>query len=506
MSKQTFQAALPFDPLTLDPRKGGDVPTSTVNFMMFEGLTKMTPTSSHEPAVAEKIDISDDGLTYTFHLRNCYWSNQDPVTAQDFAYSWSTMLDPTFPCPNANLLYPIKNAEKVKAGALDSSTLGIKVLDDKTLEITLERPTPYFLDLTSFCVFFPVNHEIAEKNPKWSEGVNSDLVTNGPFQLSSWKRGDELVFKRNESYWEANKVLLNELKFAIISNELTVLNMFMNKDIDFASSVINTIPSDWIPSLNKTGTLKMHPVGASTFFAFNTRRGPFSNKHIRKAFAYAVDRQSIVDNITQANELVATNCVPPMLKGNKDISFFEDGATDLARDELSLGLKELGLDKSVLNNRVMHYFPNSTHKKIALALQQQWKEVLGVEIRLEEIEFKVFMDKLNKRDFDIAQAIWVVQYDDQMNILDRFKLRSNPKNYPDWENAEYISLLEESSYAKTTEERRAILEQAEALMAEEMPISCLFHWNAICLVQNYIDGFFISPVGSLHFDRVEIQD
>lgn len=506
MSKQIFRAALPFDPLSLDPRKGADVPTSTVNFMMFEGLTRMTPASSHELAAASNIRVSDDCMTYTFHLRDSAWSNGDPVTAYDFAYAWTTMLDPKFPCPNANLLYPIKNAEKVKKGVLDKSALGIRVLDDKTLEVKLERPTPYFLDLTSFCVFFPVPHKIAEKNPKWSDHVNPDLITNGPFKLVSWKKGDELIFEKNDLYWDAKSVSLDGLKFYVINNELTVLNMFLANELDFVTSLVSPIPSDWIPDLNKRGLLKTHPVGASTFFAFNTRKEPFSNKHIRKAFAFAVDRKSIVENVTQANELVATGCIPPMLKRNKDIAFFEDGAAQLAQDELKLGLQELGIDKSALNNLVMHYFPNNLHKRVALALQQQWRQALGVEITLEEVEFKVFMNKLDNRDFDIAQVMWIVQYNDQMNVLDRFKLRSNPKNYPDWENPEYVRLLEDSAYAKSDDERYTILEQAEALITEELPLSCIFHWNALYLLKDNINGFFISPVGSIHFNKVEIYN
>jgi len=168
-SKQVLNVNFLYEPTILDPRRGSDGVTSTVHFMLFEGLTRMTPTSTRELALAKKIDVSDDGLTYTFFLRESFWSDGYKVTAEDFAFSWTSMLDPSFPCPNAHLLYPIKNAEKIKSGELLTESLGIKVLDEQTFQITLERPTPYFLDLTSFCVLFPVPKHIAASNSHWAD-------------------------------------------------------------------------------------------------------------------------------------------------------------------------------------------------------------------------------------------------------------------------------------------------------------------------------------------------
>ncbi len=502
---QVFRSNFPFDPPTLDPRKGADVVASTVHFMLYEGLTRMTPKSTHEPAVAEKIDISLDQLTYTFHLRNSYWSDGSPVTANDFAYAWRTMLEPSFPCPNANLLYPIKNSELVKQGKLSVNELGIHVIDDKTLEVTLERPTPYFLDLTSFCVFFPVPEKVASEHPRWADKLGPHLLTNGPFRLDSWKPNDHLSFSKSPSFWEQDHVSLEKIEINILRDELTTLGMFQQGEIDFMGAFFTSIPPDAIPKLLEQKILSKHPVGYTSFIAFNLDRFPFHNKHIRKAFAYAVDRNDLVKNITQADELVATGCIPPILKENKNIPFYADGDAKLALEEFEIGLCEEGIERSDFQHFSIGFFTDAKTKNVALAIQAELRKILGIDLKLAETDFKTFLGKLNSRDFDVALTCWMVQYNDQMNILDRFKLKSNPKNYPGFENQEYIHLLESSAYAKEKSERLAILEKAEELITEEMPFACLYHWNLLYLKHPYVKGLFISPAGSHHFNDVKIE-
>jgi oligopeptide transport system substrate-binding protein len=501
---QVFRCNFPFDPPTLDPRKGADVIASTVHFMLYEGLTRMTPKSTHEPALAKTIDISSDQLVYTFHLRDSNWSDGSPVTANDFAYAWTTMLDPSFPCPNANLLYPIKNSELVKKGELPADQLGIRVINDKTLEVTLERPTPYFLDLTSFCVFFPVPEKIASLYPNWAEKIGPNLVTNGPFQLNSWKPNDRLSFSKNPSFWQKDAVTLQKIEINILNDEVTTLGMFNQKEIDFMGGFFTNIPIDIIPNLIERKLLLKHPVGCTSFISFNLDRFPFQNKHIRKALAYAINRNEIIKNITQADECIATGCIPPILKESKHLSFYKDGEVNLALEEFELGLKELGIGREYFHKFSIGFFTETKTKKVALAIQEQLRKALGIELKLAETDFKTFLGKLNSRDYDLALTAWMVQYNDQMNVLDRFKLKSNPKNYPGFENQEYIRLLESSGYATDPSNRLAILEKAEELITEEMPFACIYHWNLLYLQQSYVEGLFISPVGSHHFNNVKI--
>jgi len=501
---QLFRANFPFDPPTLDPRKGADIVASTVHFMLYEGLTRMTPKSTHEPALAQRIEISPDQLIYTFHLRDSNWSDGSAVTANDFAYAWKTMLEPSFPCPNANLLYPIKNSELVKQGKLPLDALGIRVIDEKTLEVTLERPTSYFLDLTSFCVFFPVPEKIVSVFPNWAEKPGPNFVTNGPFQLDFWKRTDKLSFSKSPSFWEKDQVFLEKIEINILNNELTTINMFHQGEIDFVGGFFTNVPPDMVPHLMQEKVLFKHPVGVTSLLAFNLDRFPFQNKHIRKAFAYAINRHDIITNVTQAEEIVATGCIPSILKEGKDSLFYTDGNKELALEEFELGLKELNIHRTYFQNIYIHYATDTKTKNVALAIQEQLRSVLGVELKLSETQFQPFLGKLNTRDYDLALTAWFIQYNDQMNILDRFKLKSNPKNYPGFENKEYIHLLESSAYATEKSERLAILEKAEKLITEEMPFAPLYHWNLLYLKKPYVEGFFISPVGSHHFNNVKI--
>lgn len=505
-SKQLLRLNFTYEPTTMDPRKGSDAVTSLSHFMLFEGLTKITPVSTHELGCAEKIDLSDDRLVYTFHLKDTYWTNGDLVTAYDFEYAWKTLLDSKFPCPNAHLFYPIKNAEAMKKGLVSQDEVGVRAIDDHTLEVTLENPTPYFLDLTSFCVFFPVPKNVAEIDPNWSEHQGSQLVTNGPFVLTSWRKCNELIFSKNAKYWDKERPKLDRIEVSIINNELTALGMYQKGELDFLGCSLTSIPSDWIKTFASQGLLESKPLGATTFTTYNLNSFPFHNKNIRKAFSYAIDRKAITDNITQFDEIAATGCIPPVLKGDENKIYFKDGDLELARAHFAMGLEELGAKKEDLNGIVLNYFSNDTYRRIAQTLQQQWRAAFDIDIIIEESDFKVNMDKLNRKDYQLALMMMIIQYNDQMGILDRFKLKRNPKNYPGFENEEYIQLLDLSSHAASEAERRVILGKAEELIAEELPFSPIFHWNSLFSKKDRVKDIYISPIGSIHLNETYIEE
>jgi oligopeptide transport system substrate-binding protein len=491
------------EPATLDPRKGGDVISSHMHFLLFEGLVKLNADSSITPAQARFFEISSDGLVYTFLMRDSVWSNGMPVTAYDFEKSWKDILDPSFPSPNAHLLYPIKNAEAAKKGEVPLCQVGIVAKDAETLIVTLETPTPYFLDLVSFCVFFPVCRQIDEEYPDWAHHAGEHYVSNGPFLLREWKHNNEIIAVKNPFYWDQNKIRPDVLHFSMIENEMTALQMFESGQLDMIGEPLSPLPIDALPSLKKKGLLYKHPVAATTMIAFNVDRPPFNHIKIRKAFAYAIDRESIVKNITQMGEIVATNAVPPVLKNNRNRSFFKDGDSRLAKVLLEEGMKELGITNEAFKDIAYVYTTSELDHKIAQAIQQQWQRVLGIHIRIENVEHKVLMDKLIKRDYAFAQGRWLAQYNDQMNILERFKSKMNAKNYPNWENPEYIRLLEASSYVSGIK-RAEILEQAEEIFLSEMPVSPIYHWDMPYIVQPHLDNVGITPIGDLVFEKLTI--
>lgn len=492
------------DPSTLDPRKGGDVISTHMHFLLFEGLVRLHQDGSITPAQAKTFFISPDGLTYTFVLRGTQWSDGTPVTAQDFEKSWKNILDPNFPAPNAHLLYPIKNAEAAKKGIVSLSDVGIKSTDSHTLVITLEKPTPYFLDLISFCVFFPVPQHIDIAFPEWAYSANTHFVCNGPYCLKEWRHNNELIVEYNSNYWDQRHVRCDALKFYIIDNPMTALQMFENKELDVIGDPVSPLPIDALPALKKRGRLYMHPLAASTFITFNTDSPPFNNKKMRQALSYAINRAMIVANITQTGEIAALNAVPPILKNHRNLSFFPDGAVGKAKDLFEEALAECGITRAFFKQVTYHYSQTPLGQQIAQAIQQQWQDAFDIQIKLQSLDHKILMDKLIKRDYAIGQSIWVAQYLDPMNILERFKSKLNAKNYPNWENAEFAQLLDKSCYENGIE-RLATLEKAEEIFMEELPVCPLYHWGMAYMIQPHLHNVSMSLFGDLVFEHQTLR-
>lgn len=502
--KRCVHLNLSGEPATLDPRKGGDVISSHMHFLLFEGLVRLNPDRSISPAVAESFEISEDRTVYTFRIRDAGWSDGTPVTAYDFEKSWKDILNPSFPSVNAHLLYPIKNAEAAKKGVSPLSEVGIIASDAKTLIVTLDRPTPYFLDLISFCVFFPVKSQIDADHPDWAYNSGDHFISNGPFILKEWKHNNEIIAMKNPNYWDSARVRPDLIHFSMIGDETTTLQMFQSGQLDMIGDPLSPLPIDALPTLMKSAKLQTHPTGGTTMIAFNVDNPLFSNVKIRKAFAYAINREAIVKNITQMGEMAALNAVPPILKDNRNRTFFTDNDADLAKTLFEQGMQELSVTRKKFNDITYCYSTSELNGKIAQTLQQQWLDVLGVHVKIEGVEFKVLMQKLAKRDYSFAQSLWCAQYNDQMNILERFKFKTNIKNYANWENPEYIHLLEASFY-EDGDKRAEILEQAEGIFLNEMPICPIYHWGMSYMVQPYLSNVGISPIGDLVFEKLTLE-
>jgi oligopeptide transport system substrate-binding protein len=494
------------EPLTLDPRMGSDLIGSTMHFFLFEGLMRTNPDGSVIPAQARSVSISDDRKTYTFHLRGTFWSDGSPVTAMDFEKAWKKILTPDFIAANAHLLFPIKNAEKAKKGLIPIDEIGIAAADDQTLIVQLEHPTPYFLDLVSFCVFFPVPHLLDEADPQWMKEAGDHFISNGPFKLASWKHHNEIVFEKNPLYWEAPQIGLDKVQISMVANEATVLHMYQNGELDFLGLGLSPLPNDALSAYFKKGMLKTYSSPATTIVCFNVDKFPFNNINIRKAFAYAINRKSIVDNITMLSEHAATNLIPPNVKNHHNISFFKDHDVQKAREHFELGLKELNLTKAQFPLLKYAYSHGDLNHKLAQTLQQQWIEVLGVKVALDHTEHKILLDNLKTRSYDLAQSFWMAQYNNPMNILERFKWKSNAKNYPGWEHPEYIRLLDQANTSSSSEEMAQALNAAEALLMEEMPLTPLYHWKSAFMLKDHLSYEEFPANGFLELTRISFKD
>lgn len=502
--KETLNVNLPEEPATMDPRKGGDVYSSSMHFLLFEGLTKITPTSSGAPAIAYKIDISEDKLTYTFHLRDSLWSDKTPITAYDFEYSWKSMLDPNFPSPSAILLYPILNAEEGKKGTLPLDAVGIHSVDEKTLVVTLKSPTPYFLNITSFCALFPVAKHNAEKHPNWSEELSPTFISNGPYKLTKWKHHNEIVLEKNPDYWNKEDIDLKRIHISLIDNENTALEMFENKELDILGSPFTSISIDASDVLNHKNVLTAYPIGKTLSCYFNVQKPILNNKFIRKALSLAIDREAIVATVGILEDIPAVNCVPPVLKKGKNISFINSVDIVMAKYYFEQGLKELNIKAEDFSQLTMIYPSKDIFCKITQALQDQWQKHLGISIKLQSMDYKSFLTTIRKGDFDICQCQWIAQYDDPMNILDRFKTSSDPKNNSKWENQDYINLLNASAFL-SGKEREEVLDLAEAILMEEMPVAPIMHSSSVRMVQPYVKGIQTSSIGQVHLHKIYFE-
>lgn len=503
-SSTPLRVNLPQEPTTLDPRKGGDIYSSALHFLLFDGLTKITEKSSCDFGIAKTVDISSDGLSYTFHLRDAFWSNGAPIEAGDIEFSWKTMLEPDFPCPNAHLLYNIYNAENAKLGLCSSDDIAIHAVDAKTLEVKLKSPTPYFLKVISFCVFYPVHKTVVSQDPRWADQIGDHFITSGPYKISSWKHHDHIILEKNPYFWDAQNVSLEKIHISFIDNENTALEMFEKKELDIVGSPYTNLPLDALSASAKSANLKAFPVGKTIFCSFNLDHPILKNKNIRKALSLSIDRKAIVDTIGISNEIPAINFVPPVLKEGKNYPFIDEFNPIEAQKHLDRGLAELGIKKEDLENISLIYPQKDNSHQLCQIIQNNWHKHLGVNIPIEGVEFKTFLDKINYTQFSIAQYNWVAQYDDQMNILDRFKKKANPKNYSNWEHPDFIDLLDSSAYLDPVN-RAIALEKAEAIIMDEMPIAPIMHGCSFRMIHPHVKGIFTSSIGSIHLEKIHLD-
>ncbi len=502
---KTLRMNIRGEPATLDPRKGGDLLSSALHFILFEGLMRLDADGKVEPAQADSVTISEDGLTYIFHLRKTHWSNGDPVCSADFVAAWKAILSPTFPSVNAQLFYPIKNAEKVKKGELSEEFLGVYADDEQTVRVLLEYPTPYFLELVSFCVFFPVHQGIDANVPEWAYNAGPSFMTNGAFKLTRWEHQSEILISKNPYYWDAKETNLESIQISMIADEMTALQLYERGDLDYLDSALSPLPQNAIPNLLLTGDLKVRPaLGLSVCF-FNTEQFPLNNVHFRRALALAVNRHEIVTHVTSLKETAATRMIPPLLS-NQDASFFQDGDIRRAQEELTIALQEMNLTVEDLPEISYSYSASQLHSKIAEILQEQWRKNLGIRITLKATNQKIHLANLSERNFSIAYGVWVAQYADPMNIFERFLSKENVKNYPGWENSRYQTIVRGSRNLSSQTERYKELDLAEEIFIEEMPAAPLFHSSTALLVKPYVKNILFSRPGDINYKRIKIDE
>ncbi len=502
-SSKTLRISTEQDASSLDPRQARDVPTATIMHMFFEGLTRVGPEGKIEPAAAESVVSSSDLKTYTFKLRDAEWSNGDPVTAKDFEESWKSMLDPHFPAPNAYQLFAIKGARAAKQGSGSLENVAIYATDPKTLVVELENPVPFFQELVASHFYFPV-HASWRHSKETSVGSDpSSWVSNGPFKLESWTRYHELNGIKNANYWDQEKIALDKITIMQL-DENTALHMMEKGELDWTGSPMCVIPPDAIPTLKKEGLLQTISAAGTYWFRLNTEKPPFNNKNMRLAFGMALNRQDIVDHVSQGNQKPALGIVPPSF-GLKQPEVITDADIQKAGEQFNLALKEMGISKKELPPITLSYSQSERGHKIAQTVQQQWNNAFGIDVQLQGGESKFISEQVKNRSYQMALGSWFADFQDPINFLEVFKNKDNSTNQTGWENSKYVELLDQSAWISDPEKRRETLSGAEKLLLQEMPVIPLFYSTFTYAKSPKVNGIYFSDLGYLDFKNAEIK-
>jgi oligopeptide transport system substrate-binding protein len=478
------------DPQELDPHIVTGVPEHHILTALLEGLVLKDPATLEPiPGVAESWVISDDGKTYTFQLRhNAQWSNGDPVTAHDFAWSWWRALQPALGNQYAYMFFPVKNAEAyLKQEIDDFSQVGVKVLNDYTLEVELTNPTPYFLQLLDHYSMFPVHRATIEKfgapderGSLWTRPGN--FVGNGPFRLTEWQLFKKVEVAKNPYYWDAASVKLNGIRFHPTENVTTEERMFRSDQLHHTAS----IPIDKVATYQKQKPelLRSHPYLGNYFYRINTKLPHLSDKRVRQALAMSINGKQIVEQVTKGGEVPAYTFTPPDTLGytaNAGFSFNPEKARQL--------LAEAGYPNGEgFPVTELLYNTSEGHRKIAVAIQQMWNQYLGVNITLNNQDWKVYLNSVDSGDYTIARAGWIGDYVDPNTFLDMW-ITDGGNNRTGWSNPRYDELiLKLAPKAGDRETRYKLMREAEALLLEDMPVIPIYIYNSKSLVHPSLKG------------------
>lgn len=468
---------------TLDTALMEDNASSNVAWQIHEGLLEYDPkTLEPVPGVATHWDLSKEGRVYTFYLRkNAKWSNGDPVTAHDFVYSWQRVLDPKTASTYAYILYFIKNGEEFNQGKLkDAAQVGVKAIDNYTLQVTLKEPTPFFPQVVAYTSYRPVHRGSVEKwGNQWTRPEH--IVTNGAYRVTSWILQKEILLSRNEYYWDKENVHIEKVKFLPVEERETALKLHLSGKIHFTDQ----LPYLKLPALKKREDFQNGPMLSVYYYELNLQKAPFDNLKVRQALNLAVDKKQIVETL-QEGHTVAFNLIPPGIYGYVPA----EGASYNPEKAKTL-LAEAGYaDPKKFPKFNIYYNTSENHKAIAEMVQNMWKTNLGIEVGIINQEWKVYLKTLNMKQFDVGRLGWIADYADPFTFLTQFTTTSQ-QNHTSWSNAEFDNLvLNLSSKEQDQKKRFKILQEAEAVFLQELPTIPLYHYARPILLDVRVKGFY----------------
>ncbi len=481
----------------MDPQTSTDAASSEITNAVLEGLIRVYE-GEIIPGMAEKWEISTDGLTYTFHLRDANWSDGVPVTAKDFEYTIKRLLNPDTGAQYAYQGYYIKGGEAFNTGSGAEADLGVKAIDDKTLEIVLETPTAYFLSLLNFSTYLPVRQDIVEKYGDKFAADADKFVYNGPFIMENWLHDEELILVKNEEYWAKDKINLTGAEFIIVPNAKTALFMYEEGELD-----VIQLNKDTMAPFVADGSAKYYYDGALWYLEINAvhedpvKNKLFTNQNFKQALGYAIDRRSFVDAVLKNGSDPAGRFVLPLVAGPTEGKTFdeeypysvypENGDLNKAKELLNKALSELNM--TIDQVPAIEYLTDDTEtaRLISEAFQAMVKEI-GITFDIKQVPFKQRLELMSAQKFDVVMAGWGPDYDDPMTYMDLF-ITDGGNNHSKWSNARYDELILGAKAEVNAKKRADMMFEAEKILLEEAAVVPIYNRRIAYLQQSYVSEF-----------------
>lgn len=487
---------------SLDPHKIEGVPESNINRDLFEGLLISDVDGKPSPGVAEKWE-NKDFKVWTFHLRkDAKWSDGTPVTAQDFVYSWQRLANPNTASPYASYLQygHIVNIDDIIAGKKPITDLGVKALDDHTFEVTLSEPVPYFYKLLVHSSVSPVPRAAVEKfGEKWTQPAN--IITNGAYKLKDWVVNERIVLERNTNYWDNAKTVINQVTYLPISSEVTDVNRYRSGEIDMT---YNNMPIELFQKLKKEIPNEVHvdPYLCTYYYEINNQKAPFNDVRVRAALKLALDRDIIVNKVKNQGDLPAYSFTPPYTDGAKLVEpeWFK-WSQEKRNEEAKKLLAEAGYTAEKPLTFDLLYNTSDLHKKLAIAAASIWKKNLGANVKLENQEWKTFLDTRHQGNYDVSRAGWCADYNEPTSFLNMV-LSDSSNNTVHYKSPAFDKLIADTLKVTDEAQRSELYSKAEQQLDKDSAIVPVYYYVNARLVKPWVGGYS----GKDPMDNIHVKD
>ena len=486
------------EPKSIDPGLSTDQTGIAVNSLVSEGLTRQGKDGTPEPGLAEKWDISEDGLTWTFHLReNVKWSDGEPITADDFKFAWLRALDPATASEYAYMLHCIKGGRAYNESKGKKEDVGINVIDSKTLEVKLEKPTAYFASLAASVTYAPIREKFFNEKGKTFALEADAMEYSGPYKIKSWKHDSNFIMVKNENYWNKDHIKIEEIEMVLVADSTAELNAFNNGEIDLIR-----LTAEQYKRYEKDPRVNVFRNNSVWYLEYNMENKYLANKKIRQALTLAVDKEEMTNTVMKGTGEAAYGIVPTGFPGESKTFREENGDSypkynpEEAKRLYKEGLAELGLTELPELSLIINEAGNN--KKIAEYVQEKLRTNLGVNVRIEPAPFKERMARLQQKDFEIVLSGWGSDYADPMTYIDLF-VTNGGNNHSSYSNPKYDELVKTANNSGDNKVRMQAMRDAEKILGEDMPVGVLDYSTRVIMLNPKIKNVYFKGIGAEYY-------